>query len=156
MLENHQQFNTTIPFVTPLIKMGQLGFRYWTSERHNHNHGSRGLSEEVPSSWLPIYTLRLPGVHLYIVNSTSVIPLVQRKSRIISFAPVIVWMAKPLMALSDADFKVASQDPLEDHGFAVGTTRAIHPTLAPGPRLYSLTRNSVIPCGVFRHINQQE
>ncbi|KAI1742991.1 cytochrome P450 [Xylaria scruposa] len=118
--------DSTIPFIEPLVKMGFRGFRYWASE-----------------SRPPIHTLRLPGVRLYIVNSTSLIPAVHRKSRHISFGPVIVWMASTLMGVSDVGLEVASQDPFDDHGFAIGTAKTIHPTLAPGEMLDQLNRASI-------------
>lgn len=92
---------------------------------------------------LPIYTLRFPGIRLYIVNSTSLIQPVQRQVRTISFSPILVQMAKTIMAVSQEAYDIISKDPIEDHGFVMGVPKANHPTLSPGPKLDALNRKSV-------------
>lgn len=92
---------------------------------------------------LPIYTLRIPGVRLYIVNATSLIPPIQRQVRNISFVPVMLRMYPTLMNLSPATNQMISKDALEDTGALFGTPHLFHPSLNPGPQLDILNRKSV-------------
>ena len=94
-------------------------------------------------SRLPIYTLRVPGVRLYIVNSTELIPQIQRQTRVISFSPIMIRLVSTMTGLSKEGHETASYEPLENHGWALGIARTIHQTLAPGPRLDLLNQRSV-------------
>lgn len=90
-----------------------------------------------------MYTLRLPGIRIYIVNSTSLIQPVQRQVRTVSFSPILVQMAKTIMAVSQEAYDIISKDPIEDYGFVLGVPKANHPTLSPGPKLDALNRKTV-------------
>lgn len=90
-----------------------------------------------------MYTLRLPGIRIYVVNSTALIQPVQRHVRNISFSPILVQMAKTIMAVSQEAYDIISKDPIEDYGFVLGVPKANHPTLSPGPKLDALNRKTV-------------
>ncbi|POS75528.1 hypothetical protein DHEL01_v206074 [Diaporthe helianthi] len=118
---------TSVPFISPIIDLWRGGSGFWTG----------------PQSRLPIYTLRLPGVRLYIVNATSLIPLIQRQVRSISFVPVTLKMHSTLMNLSSSTSQKISRDAYEDNGAVFGTPHLFHPSLSPGPQLDILNRKSV-------------
>lgn len=99
----------------------------------------------ILNSRFPIYTLRLPWIRLYIVQSTALIPAVQKQVRTISFVPVMVRMAKTIMGGSKSALKIISHDPLNDsgNGHIPGLVKVIHATLLPGTKLDALNRRSV-------------
>ncbi|KAI1634626.1 cytochrome P450 [Biscogniauxia mediterranea] len=118
--------DTAIPFISAVARMGWKGLRYWGEH-----------------SDLPIYTVRLPGFRLYIVNSTALIPIVQRRVRTISFSPIMVQMAARYMAVSKETFEIISRDPIDNHGFVAGMNKTTHIDLSPGPQLDSLNKKSI-------------
>ena len=136
--------DTTIPFISPLISMYWARFRYWTTKRYafKDTNGTYSLITSSFSRW-PIYTLRFPGVRLYVINSTSLIPAVQRHPRTISFSPIMIRLVSAMVGLSREGHKIASYEPLEDHGFTLGIAKTIHGTLAPGQKLDALNRRTV-------------
>lgn len=89
-----------------------------------------------------MYTLRLPFVRLYVVNSPRLVQIVQRQVRTISFAPILVRMASTVMAVSPDAARIVSENHLSDHGFVHGITHAIRPALSPGPKLDALNRKA--------------
>lgn len=97
---------------------------------------------EPRRSRLPIYTLRMPGVRLYIVNATSLISPIQRQVRNISFVPVTLKMHPTMMKLSPTTSRMISKDALEENGAVFGTPHLFHPSLNPGPQLDILNRKS--------------
>ncbi|KAI1439191.1 cytochrome P450 [Xylaria sp. CBS 124048] len=123
--------DTSIPFISPLINMVMRGSTYFQSR-----------SSE------PIYTLRLPGARLYIVNSTSLIPPVQRKSQTISFAPILVQVAAGIIGFSRSGMDVVGKDPTDEHSLLETSARNNTLTLTPGPRLHELNQSAT------RHISQ--
>ncbi|KAI1298850.1 cytochrome P450 [Xylaria venustula] len=106
--------------------MSRLGAHYW---------GSRCR--------LPIYTLRLPFARLYVVNSPQLVQTLQRRTRTISFAPIMVRMASTIMGLSTHAVEVIGEKHLDDHGFIHQFTQNLRATLNPGPKLDTLNRKSV-------------
>ncbi|KAI7778676.1 hypothetical protein LA080_001911 [Diaporthe eres] len=118
---------TFIPFISPIIDLWRGGSSFWTGPQ-------RFADYEPRRSWLPIYTLRIPGVRLYIVNATSLIPPIQRQVRSISFVPITLKMHSTMMNLSPATSRMISQDALEDNGALFGTPH-IFSTQASTPAL---------------------
>lgn len=94
------------------------------------------------NSDLPIYTLRFPGIRLYIVQSTTLISAVQKQARTISFAPVMVRMAAAIMGSSKSDLEIIGRDPVDDDGHIPGMQRVMHGTLRPGVKLDALNRRT--------------
>jgi hypothetical protein len=92
---------------------------------------------------LPILTLRLPGIRLYIVNSTHLIPLVQRQWRTLLFPPVTVRASQTAMGGSKEALAIIGGDMVSESGFLPAFGKAIHPALSPGPDLDELTLNAV-------------
>ncbi|KAK7987257.1 cytochrome P450 [Apiospora saccharicola] len=115
-----------VPFLSVLARIGWQGLSYW------HRHAG-----------LPIITLRLPYFRIYVVNSTKLIPIVQRHVSTFSFSPILVDMSARFMAVSKKTYEIISRDPMDDHGFVAGMSRATHAYLSPGSMLDSLNEASV-------------
>lgn len=94
------------------------------------------------NSDLSIYTIRFPGIRLYIVQSTTLISAVQKQARTISFAPVMVNMAAKIMGSSKKDLEIIGRDPTAEDGHIPGMQRVIHGALRPGAKLDALNRRT--------------
>jgi len=92
---------------------------------------------------LPIYTLRLPGHRLYVVNSTSLIPIVQRQFRTLAFTPIEAKAAADVMGASNTANEILAQNMTGDEGYLMGFAKAIHPALSPGASLDAMNRVTV-------------
>ena len=92
---------------------------------------------------LPIYTLRLPGSRLYVVNSTSLIPIVQRQFRTLAFTPIEAKAAADVMGASHTANEILAQNMTGDEGYLMSFAKAIHPALSPGAGLDSMNQVSV-------------
>jgi hypothetical protein len=84
---------------------------------------------------LPIYTLRLPFQRIYIINSTDLIPMVQRQFRILDFAPLEAKAAMNVMGATAAARKILVRDGFR---YPILFDKAIHPAVTPGPKLDAL------------------
>lgn len=87
---------------------------------------------------LPIYTLRIPGARLYVINSLDLIPVVQRQWRTLIFAPIQVKAAKAAMGASKEALAIMESDMVTEKGFMSGMVKATHPTMINGPALDAL------------------
>lgn len=90
-----------------------------------------------------MFTIRLPYFRIYVVNSTKLIPIVQRHVDTISFSPIMVEMSSRFMAVSDKTSEIIRRDPMDDHGFVAGMSQTTHIDLSPGQSLDSLNEESV-------------
>lgn len=64
---------------------------------------------------LPIYTIRLPGMRLYVINSISLISEIQHNPKHFSFSPFLARAASNLINASESGIQVLSDD--SDKGF---------------------------------------
>ncbi|KAF2119897.1 putative 25-hydroxycholesterol 7-alpha-hydroxylase, partial [Lophiotrema nucula] len=94
---------------------------------------------------LPIYTLRLPGTRIYVVNSTNLIPAVQRQARVLDFAPVEARAAINVMGATPAGKEILNleRDGVGKHAYAIEFDKAIHPAVTAGVNLDAMNRLSV-------------
>ncbi|KAI1373947.1 cytochrome P450 oxidoreductase [Hypoxylon crocopeplum] len=92
---------------------------------------------------MPIYTLRLPGSRLYIINDTSIIPVLQRQVRTLSISPMMVRVFSHFMGVSEQALDIMGRDPIEDHGFVHQITLETGKGLSPGPNLDDLNAQAV-------------
>ncbi|KAG8158124.1 hypothetical protein KVR01_011885 [Diaporthe batatas] len=120
---------TTIPFLSPIIAMIRYKADVYT--RLMDKYG------------LPIYTLRMPGARIYVVNSTNLIPVVQRQFRTVAFTPFAARAFKYAMGGSKTANDIMATDMTEDHGYLMSFDTAIHPAVSPGPALDAMNRASV-------------
>ncbi|KAK8115386.1 hypothetical protein PG999_007455 [Apiospora kogelbergensis] len=122
--------DTEVPFLSVLARIGWRGLSYW--DKHAYVR-----------SQLPIFTIRLPYFRIYVVNSTKLIPIVQRHVETISFSPIMVEMSARFMAVSNKTSDIIRRDPMDDHGFVAGVSQTTHVDLSPGQSLDSLNEESV-------------
>jgi hypothetical protein len=87
---------------------------------------------------LPIYTLRLPGIRLYVINSLDLIPVVQRQWRTLIFGPIQVKAAHAAMGASKDAIAIMENDLITENGFINGMVKATQPTMSNGPGLDAL------------------
>lgn len=92
---------------------------------------------------LPIYTLRLPGSRLYVINDTALIPVLQRQVRTLFISPIIVRIFSHFMGISGKALEIMGQDPVEDHGFVHQMTVKASEGLKPGSNLDELNAKAV-------------
>lgn len=91
---------------------------------------------------LSIYTLRIPGVRIYVVNSTHLIPVVQRQWRTLLFSPISIRASEVTMGGSKEAVKILSDDMVTEYGFVPSTTRVIHAALSHGTGSDDLNRKA--------------
>ncbi|TGJ75781.1 hypothetical protein E0Z10_g10960 [Xylaria hypoxylon] len=103
--------------------MGRMGIRYWMIQRA-----------------LPIYTIRLPGTRLYVVNTPSLISAVQRHVQTLSFSPFLARAASNLIAASKPGVEILSQD--EENGFIPRFHHFNHVSLSPGRDLDAVKKRT--------------
>lgn len=87
---------------------------------------------------MPIYTLRIPGTRLYVINSLNLIPVVQRQWRTLLFPPIQVKAAYAAMGTSKDVIAIMKYDMITEHGFVEGMIKSTHPTMNNGQSLDSL------------------
>ncbi|KAK9425268.1 putative Cytochrome P450 [Seiridium unicorne] len=119
---------TGLPFLSPLIGMIKEKASFHVRLRNQYG--------------LPIYTLRLPFSRIYIVNSTELIPLLQKQWRTVSFA-AIAADAGSVVGMSKEAVRVMHQDLTSEHSFSVSWPRFITPVMGPGEDLDAINRRSV-------------
>lgn len=89
---------------------------------------------------MPIYTLRLPGSRIYVINSASLIPLIQRQKNVIIFDPIPAQAAANIFGVSKAGMDLINRRHTGDESYFDAFLRASHPSLAPGTGLDSISR----------------
>ncbi|KAK7987376.1 hypothetical protein PG989_007691 [Apiospora arundinis] len=115
----------TIPFISPLFGFihGMPNFLVNLRDRYD----------------LPIYTLRMPGQRVYVVNSLSLIPQIQRHIKTIAFAPIEAQAADAVMGVGPAgNAIIGSERMFESDSYLSTFVPSTQPALSPGPGLDSL------------------
>ncbi|KAI1746708.1 cytochrome P450 [Xylaria castorea] len=118
---------TSIPFFSPLVQM--LKQKTQLHLRLSTQYG------------LPIYTLRLPFIRIYVVNDTDLIPILQRQWRTVSFA-AITTNGGVLCGMSKTAVQIMTHDLTNENSFSIGWPKYITPSLAPGMELDAINRRS--------------
>ncbi|TVY68970.1 Cholesterol 7-alpha-monooxygenase [Lachnellula suecica] len=121
--------STIFPFIGPMINLSRKKTKYYVGLRDKYN--------------LPIYTLRLPGSRLYIVNSISLISAVQRQFKTLAFPPLEAKFTTSICGTSKIAHDILNTNVNGDEGFwgySVTFYKAIHTPLAPGPELDAMNR----------------
>ncbi|KAL2136890.1 hypothetical protein VTI74DRAFT_616 [Chaetomium olivicolor] len=122
--------SSTIPFLSAVMGMVKWSMGFYTHMREMHPD-------------LPIYTLRLPGTRLYIVNSTHLIPVIQRQWRTLIFPPVSAQAAEAALGVSKDALAIVRKDMVTDNGFLPAFVKAIHQPLSSGPALDRLNSKAL-------------
>jgi hypothetical protein len=92
---------------------------------------------------LPIYTLHLPGSRLYVVNSASLIPAVQKNIKTLSFAPIEAMGAKNVCGTSKVANDILDTNLNGDDGpisYSVTHYPAVRKPLSAGAGLDAMNR----------------
>ncbi|KAI1124447.1 hypothetical protein F5Y10DRAFT_285087 [Nemania abortiva] len=119
---------TTIPFISPILGMRKRNSRYYNYLRDKYSQ--------------PIFTLRLPFTRLYIITSTSLIPVVQRQFRTLSFSPVQIRAVLNFASPSKEAIDLVTKNIDNDEGFVHGFSKAVYPTLM-GNMLDTLNQRTI-------------
>lgn len=114
-----------LPFLGPVIAMARHRAWFHTRVRDKLN--------------LPIYTLRLPGARLYVVNSPRLVPAVQKLHKTLSFAAVAAASAR-IFLVSKQGREVIARGLMQDGSYTANFGAAIHPALTPGASLNHMNR----------------
>ncbi|ORY06674.1 cytochrome P450 [Clohesyomyces aquaticus] len=117
-----------IPFIGPVVQMLRCKSQFHLRMRNKYG--------------LPVHTLRLPWIRIYVLNELSLITAAQKQHHILSFGPIMGQAIGKIAGTSDATNKAIIKDALTDDGFLLGFNKAIHHTMAPGPSLDMLTRRA--------------
>lgn len=133
----------TIPVIGHAISLFLYGSDYY--EKIRYVSSSRETSKEncVQCLWmvsrartsLPIYTLKLFGHNIYVVNSAELVSGVDRSSQDFSFAPYLVqFAARALHPTEDAIHKLSENldGGNSDPGLRIQTQRAMRESMAAG------------------------
>lgn len=115
----------SIPFLSPVLGMVRWSMDFYPSMRKRFHD-------------LPMYTLRMPGARIYVVNALDLIPVVQRQWRTLIFAPIQVKAAKAVMGVSKDAIAILEHDMITEAGFVNGMVKVTHPTMSNGPALDAL------------------
>ncbi|KAF4622730.1 hypothetical protein G7Y89_g14296 [Cudoniella acicularis] len=120
----------SIPFLSPVLGIARQRTNFMVQ-----------LRDKCPS--VPIYTLRLPGSRIYVINSPSLASVVQRQKRVIAFEPIPAQAAARMMGVSKAGVEVISRNCTTDESYFGTFLRATYPALAPGNGLEAMNRAAV-------------
>lgn len=91
---------------------------------------------------LPIHTLRLPFSRIYVVNSTELIPALQKQWRFVSFTAISA-NAGFLVGISKEGNKLLHRDLTSEHGFSNTWPKYIMSAMGPGKELDSINRDAI-------------
>lgn len=86
----------------------------------------------------------MPGQRIYVVNSVSLIPTLQRQIKTIAFAPIEAQAAATVMGVGPAGNAIIGSDQmLEDGSYLSTFVPSIQPAMAPGPGLDAINSAAV-------------
>jgi hypothetical protein len=142
---------TAVPFLSPIVGIVRRSMDFYVYMRYVQPPYRWPRTTLIPIVTLhrdkypslPTYTLRLPGLRVYMVNSTSLIPAVQRQWRTLLFPPVTAWASEVAMGGSKEAVNIIREDMVTENGFMHAFIKAIHPALSKGPALDNLSRNAL-------------
>lgn len=90
-----------------------------------------------------MYTLRVMGSRIYVVNSFSLISVVQKYYRTISWAPYMGHAIRWMTGTSKSTNDIMARDIVSDNGFFFGIKKHAFKALAPGPSLDILNASAI-------------
>ncbi|KAI0139710.1 cytochrome P450 [Pestalotiopsis sp. NC0098] len=118
-----------IPFVTPMVNMAAKGVNFHRLMRDKYK--------------LPIYTLRMPGSRLYIVNSPSLLAPIQNQVRKLSFTAIEATIAANVFGVNKDTNAVIGANLTNDTGYLMNFPKYVHAALSTGPGLDALNARSI-------------
>ncbi|KAF2198497.1 cytochrome P450 [Delitschia confertaspora ATCC 74209] len=120
---------TSVPFLGPIIGLTRKRHRYYVELWEKYH--------------LPIYTLRMPGSRIYVVNSAALISNVQRQFKVLAFPPLEAKLSAKVCASSKTAHEILMTNVNGDEGYwgySITFHNAILPGLSPGPGLDAMNR----------------
>ncbi|THV54588.1 hypothetical protein BGAL_0024g00540 [Botrytis galanthina] len=120
---------TRIPYIGHILGLGRRKFNYYVD-----------LSQKTR---LPILTIRVPGVKMYIVNTTELIQAVQKLHKKLAFPPISAKFANQLCGVSRKAREVLAVNVNGDEGdwgLNMEATHVMKMATAPGPGLDAMNR----------------
>ena len=85
----------------------------------------------------------MPGSRIYVINSTALIPVVQRQFRTLAFTAIESKFAQDLMGVSNSTHEIISHNLVHDEGYLMTFPKYIHSAISAGPALDAMNRRSV-------------
>lgn len=92
---------------------------------------------------LPIYTLRLPGSRIYVVNSPPLLTSIQAQFRTLSFTAIEANIAANLLGCKQTTIDIISRDVNKDGGYLMSFPKYVHSALSAGPGLDAMNRRAI-------------
>jgi hypothetical protein len=90
----------------------------------------------------------MPGHRIYVINSLSLLPPLQRQIKTIAFAPIEAQAAATVMGVGPAGNAIIGSDRMREPGSYLSTfVPSTHPALSPGPGLDAINGAAI------RHIS---
>jgi len=80
---------------------------------------------------------------MYVVNSTALIPVIQRQFRTLAFTPIEARSAEYAMGGSKTATEILAKDMTGDKGYLMSFAKYIHPSVTPGMKLDDMNWESV-------------
>ncbi|KAH8893928.1 cytochrome P450 oxidoreductase [Thozetella sp. PMI_491] len=124
---------SSIPFISPAISLLLRRSKLCTHLFHQYG--------------LPIYTLRLLWMRLYVINGTSLVSMLQRHPKVISFAAIEAAAMTNLLGLSEETKCTLNKNPSGEDGHFVTFHSYFRPVMSPGPDLNSMCQRLVRTLG---------
>ncbi|KAI0543270.1 cytochrome P450 [Xylaria curta] len=113
----------SVPFIGPILKM----MRYKTRREHGYD----------------VYTLRVLGSRIYVVNSISLVSAVQKHYRTINWAPYMGHAISWITGTNKSTNDMMAEDMISDKGFCFGIKKSTFAALSPGPYLDALNTSAI-------------
>lgn len=86
----------------------------------------------------------MPGQRIYVVNSLSLIPPLQRQIKTIAFAPIEAQAAATVMGVGPAGNAIIGSDKMfEPDSYLSTFVPSTHPALSPGPGLDAINSAAI-------------
>jgi hypothetical protein len=80
---------------------------------------------------------------MYIVNSMSLIPIIQSQPRLLSFAAIEANIAAHLIGVNETTNKIISHDVTSDENYLMSFPKYVHSSLNAGAGLDAMNRRSI-------------
>ncbi|OTA70016.1 cytochrome P450 [Hypoxylon sp. EC38] len=126
----------TIPFITPIWEMTSKGVYF-------HHMMRQDISCIQDKYNLPIYTLRMPGSRIYVINLTSLITSVQSQFQVLSFTAIEANLAANVFGISRATNEIIGSNVNKDGSYLMSFPKYMHSALGAGPGLDAMNRRSI-------------
>ncbi|ORY01725.1 cytochrome P450 [Clohesyomyces aquaticus] len=122
----------SVPFLGPILGIMKRGNKYYGDLRDRYR--------------LPIYTLRMPGARIYVVNSPKLFTAIQRQHKILPHAPIGINAVKRICGASAKANTILDENMSGEHGewgYAQTYYKSMHESLSAGGGLDFMNRTMI-------------